>query len=118
MKLLVAGSREYTDYNRIKSLLDKIVSEYNIDTIISGTARGADRLGERYAREHNLNLEQYPADWDRYGKSAGYIRNKVMVEQADVLLALWKDRSPGTGHTIELAKKKGIQRFIVMIESK
>ena len=75
MKVIVAGSRSFRDYK----VLCKVLDEMEITTIISGGARGADKLGERYAKERGMSLEQYPAQWDRYGNQAGFIRNKERI---------------------------------------
>lgn len=76
--------------------------------VLSGTARGADQLGERWAEDNGLPVERYPADWDRYGRSAGYRRNALMAFLADGLVALWDGRSPGTRSMIELATRRGL----------
>lgn len=84
IKLLIAGSREYDDYE----FLEKAVRDLKtpIDYIISGTARGADKLGERYAMENNIDIMKFPADWNSYGKKAGYIRNEQMGKTCDLAL--------------------------------
>jgi hypothetical protein len=73
--------------------------------IISGTARGADRMGEQYAVDHHLEVDRYPADWDRYGRSAGYQRNVQMAKVATHLIAFWDGESRGTKHMINIAKE-------------
>jgi len=114
MKTIIAGSRTIEDYE----LLSKIIKESNfkIDLIVSGGAKGVDELGERYAREHAIPLKLFPADWDKYGKSAGMIRNQQMVDYADSLIAIWDGKSKGTAHTINQAKKKGLQLKIHLIK--
>ena len=72
--------------------------------IVSGTAKGADQLGEKYAKEKGYPVKQFPADWSK-GKSAGYVRNEEMAKYADALIAFWNGLSKGTGHMIDLAKK-------------
>jgi len=108
MKLAVVGSRGFNDYELLKSVLDKI----DIDVIVSGGANGADRLSERYAEENNIALEIYPADWDRYGKRAGYIRNRDIWEAATSGIAFWDGESRGTAHSFELSKKLGKKLFV------
>lgn len=81
--------------------------------IVSGTAKGADQLGERFAKEHNYQIKQFPADWNTYGKKAGYIRNKQMAEYADALVAFWNGESKGTKSMIELAEKNLLQIKVV-----
>lgn len=76
-RIIVAGSRDFNNYELVKNILDEYMEypQFKNPVIVSGGARGADSLGERYAKENNLQLEIYPADWNRYGKSAGYKRN-------------------------------------------
>lgn len=113
MKLIVAGSRDFTDYELVCKHLDEIVSKYGISEIVSGTARGTDRLGERYAIEHNIPVKRFPADWNKYGKSAGYIRNEQMARYADACICFWINKSKGTSHMINLAKKHKIRLRVV-----
>jgi hypothetical protein len=110
MRLIIAGSRDIVDYQILVIAMEKY--KLSPDVIISGTARGTDKLGERWAKEHNIPVEKYPADWDTYGKSAGYRRNAEMANAADALLALWDGKSKGTKHMIDLAKKKSLKIFI------
>jgi len=111
MRVIIAGSREIVNYNTLlKAITD---SGFEITTVVSGGARGVDRLGERYAREHNIPIIQYIPDWDKWGKPAGYIRNKEMADNADALIALWDGESKGTKHMIDIAKAKGLHVHIV-----
>lgn len=108
IKIVVAGSREYTNYNEAKKFIDKCLSrirENNEIVIISGGARGADALGERYAKENNLKIEQYHADWETYGRSAGPIRNKIMAQNCNYVICFWDGKSRGTKTMIEYAKQ-------------
>ena len=84
-------------------------------TIISGNASGADALGERYAREHSLKLEIYPAEWEEYGKSAGPLRNKLMAEKADFVVAFWDGNSRGTKNMIDCAIDQNIPYRIIKV---
>jgi len=79
--------------------------DFNDIEIVSGRARGIDILGERYAKENNLKLKLFPADWDQYGKRAGYLRNKQMAEYADALILIWDGKSRGSQMMLELAKQ-------------
>ena len=110
MKVIIAGGRDFTDAKLAYSCIREHVSPN--DTIISGHARGADEIGERYAHDNSLPLEIYPADWNRYGRSAGYIRNAVMAEAADKLIAFWDGRSRGTKNMIETAKKQSLEVIV------
>ena len=116
-KVIIAGGRDFDDYNRLKTYCDKILENkrnqgYRI-IIISGTARGADTLGERYAKEKGYEVLRFPADWNTYGKRAGYIRNKEMAENADACICFWDNISNGTRHMINIAKEKRLPTRIV-----
>ena len=114
-RLVVAGSRDFDDYTLLSAELDKLlVGKTNI-TIVSGTARGADRLGERYAAEHNLRIERFPAEWEKYHKGAGPIRNMKMVQSADAVIVFWDNESSGTKNIIECARKQDIPYRIVRV---
>lgn len=105
IRLIVAGSRNFKDYNLLKSKLDHLLKDTSEVEIVSGTANGADKLGERYAKENNYPVKQFPADWDAYGKAAGYKRNKQMAEYATHCVCFWDGVSKGTKSMIELAKQ-------------
>lgn len=110
MKLIIAGGREFTDYNRLVETMSRL--NLPVSTVISGKARGADTLGERWAKENGIKLEIYPAQWDKYGKRAGYIRNEQMAEVADAVVAFWDGKSRGTQHMINYAKTKGLKVYV------
>lgn len=97
----------------LKQKLDYLLSNQSDIIIISGTAKGADTLGERYAEEKSYEVWRYPADWNTYGKKAGYIRNEKMAQVADALVAFWDGKSRGTKHMIDLAYKYGLEVRIV-----
>ena len=103
----VVGSRGFTDARFLGQTLEDLRLESPFNTLISGGARGADRLGESWARVNDLSLVVFPAEWDRHGKRAGYIRNHWIVTAASVVVAFWDGQSPGTKHTIEIAKTMG-----------
>jgi len=115
-KVIVAGGREFNDYSLLCQTCDRMLSQkqrtHSI-VIVSGTARGADTLGERYAQERGYSIEQYPADWEHAGKAAGFIRNAQMASVADALIAFWDGQSRGTAHMIELARKHELQVRVV-----
>lgn len=113
MKTIVAGSRTYTNYVFVALALDAHLTP-DVDEIVSGGARGADSLGERYAREHHLNLTVFPAKWAENGRGAGIIRNGEMAKYADELVAFWNGRSPGTKNMIETMK--GLGKPVLVID--
>lgn len=117
LRIIIAGGRDFADYELVKNTLDKYLKDIKGEVvIISGTARGADQLGERYAKENNLMVKRFPADWDRYGKSAGPIRNDQMAKYASetkgVLFAFWDGKSRGTKNMIETAKWHGLRVYV------
>lgn len=111
MKLIIAGSREGFTYEDVLNAFDNLIDS-PITEIVSGGARGVDRFGEQLAKTKGIPLVVKPADWNKHGKSAGYIRNKEMAEYADALLALWDGESKGTKHMIDLALKNNLEVHI------
>ena len=104
---LVAGSRSFNDYELLSQTLDNLLSNQPKVAIVSGGARGADSLAERYAKERNLPLKVFTADWNRFGKSAGYKRNRQMHEfiakfQNRGCVCFWDGESKGTQHNFKL----------------
>lgn len=115
-KVIVAGSRGFSNYKLLKETCNNILREkkntHNV-IIVSGHAKGADLAGEQYANEEKLDLEIFPADWKKYGKSAGFRRNEQMAEFADALIAFWDGKSNGTKHMIDIATEKGMNVRVV-----
>ena len=105
--VIIVGSRDFADYALLKYKCDALFSRRKPTAILCGEARGADLLGKRYANEQGIPVESYPADWDRHGWSAGYIRNHEMLENADALIAFWDGRSKGTKNMIDIAMRAG-----------
>lgn len=115
-KVIIAGSRGFSNYKLLKEQCNKYLHEKrrtcNI-IIVSGHARGADTLGERYAQDEGFALEVYPAQWKKLGKQAGYRRNEQMAEVADALIAFWDGESKGTKHMIDIMNNKGLPTKVV-----
>lgn len=109
MKVIIAGSRDFNDYEKLKEVCDYMLSRQTDVEIVSGAARGADILGEQYAKEKGHSLKQFPAEWDKFGKRAGYLRNEDMAKYSDALIAFWDGKSKGTEHMINLAKKHNLK---------
>lgn len=117
---MVVGSRTFQDYKLLSDKLDNLLQNQTDIVIISGGARGADSLAERYAKEKGLMLKVFPADWSLYGKRAGFIRNKEMVEYISGTnnagcIAFWDGSSKGTKHSIRLAQEYKVPTRIIMI---
>lgn len=104
-KVIVAGSRLFLDYEFLKDRLDLLLAKKEIVQIVSGTARGADTLGEKYAVEKGYHISKFPAHWDSYGKKAGYIRNEEMARYADACVIFNLDNSAGSNHMENIAVK-------------
>ena len=114
-RVIVAGTRSFKNYALVCKVLDgvfKSVDANNIE-IVSGTARGADSMGEWYAKEHNLHLKRFPADWGGYGKGAGPVRNKQMAEYANSCVVFWDGISKGSKNMIDTAKALGLKVLVV-----
>ena len=119
-RLLVCGSRTIVDkewiFTQIESYWYFHLACYSDPIMIEGGARGVDTIAKEYALENEWEVEEYPAEWDKYGKSAGYIRNDLMVKKADEVLILWDGKSKGTKHDIDLCKKYNKPHKIVLYE--
>ena len=108
-RVIIAGGRTFKDYDRLCSVCDYMLQNQKEIEIVSGTAMGADKLGEKYAQEHGHKIARFPAKWDEHGKAAGFIRNEEMAKYADALIAFWDGRSKGSEHMINLAKKYNLK---------
>ncbi len=114
MKIAVVGSRNFQDYTLLKNTL----KNFDINQIISGGARGADTLAEDYAREKHIPVKIFYPDWQKFGKAAGFIRNKDIVKNSDMVIAFWDGQSRGTRSSIELAKQYGKNVKIIRFNEK
>ena len=118
-RLIIAGGRDFDNYPALRKKLDYLLkSVYDDIQIVCGKARGADQLGERYAKEKGYKIRYFPADWDGDGRSAGFIRNAKMVENADALVAFWDGKSKGTEHMIKTANEKKLDVRVVRYHAK
>lgn len=106
-KVIIAGGRDFSDYSllREKSLFFLQKKMPNV-IIVSGHASGADLLGEQFANEYGFQTIIKPADWQKYGRSAGPKRNTEMAEISDALIAFWDGKSRGTKNMIDTARQK------------
>ena len=122
LRVVIAGGREFNDFERLCKFCDNILRSYeeHFDqiTIVSGNAIGTDRMGEEYSRLRGYNLMVFLADWFKFGKRAGIIRNAQMAEYAisdgaeGILIAFWNGKSRGTKNMIEVAETRGMDRYI------
>lgn len=123
LRVIVAGTRTFTDQQLLYSTLDSILTDYPEDKykiiIISGCAKGADSIAIQYAKDHDYEIKKFPAEWDKLGKSAGIRRNLQMaqytanIHHTGLLVAFWDRNSPGTKNMIEVAQRYGIPTEII-----
>lgn len=117
MRVIIAGSRSVTEAE-VRMALQRCSWIGFASAVVSGTARGADTFGENWANEQQIEIHRYPADWAQYGKRAGPLRNKVMADNAEGLVAVWDGQSRGTHSMIELAQKQGLRVAILRTDSR
>lgn len=115
MKIIIAGSRFFSDYNLLESTVDKITKKLKKGVIISGGAIGADSLGEHWAKTHDWSLEVFLPDYDKYGRKAPLVRNQLMVDGADGLIAFHVRNSSGTTDVIRRAIKRGLKVKVITL---
>jgi hypothetical protein len=111
--LIVAGGRDFEDYELLKEKLDFFTKDKDKVVVVSGAAKGADTLGEQWAKERGYEVHPFPALWNKYGKRAGFIRNAEMLNYADALVAFWDGKSRGTAHMIKITREKGLPLRVV-----
>lgn len=132
MKVIIAGSRRLpsvglTDPShwqvprvreKMMELLEEAVekSGFQIDTVVSGRCWGIDQLGEEYAAKHGLPVEPYPADWDKFGRRAGHLRNVQMADHADALICIAAEGSTGSMDMIDIMKEKNKPLFAMILD--
>ena len=117
MRVIIAGGRDFTNVSVMAETLNNLqdvdhVIEIEKLTLICGMARGADLTAYKLFKEVGLPVEMYPADWDQYGKQAGFIRNTQMAGVADMLIAFWDGQSRGTAHMIDTARKHNLNVLV------
>jgi len=85
MRIAVIGSRTFDDYEKLCQVMDELPSKVTL--VVSGGAKGADSLGEKWAKENGVELKVFKPDWTKYGKGAGVVRNRQIVDECDFCLA-------------------------------
>lgn len=119
-KVIIAGSRGFSNYKLLREQCNKFLRDKRKTSniiVVSGHARGADTLGEKYAQDEGFTLEIYLAQWKKFGKRAGYRRNEQMAEVADALIAFWDGSSKGTKHMIDIMNEKNLLVRVVEYET-
>lgn len=105
MNIAIVGSRDYEDVSKVVAFVKELPKG---TVVISGGARGVDTIAEASAQMFGLETKIFKADWATYGKQAGFLRNRQIVDLADRLVAFWDGQSRGTAHSIQLGYDKGI----------
>ena len=115
MKVIIAGSRNFINYHELKKECNQfLLDKKNIEIVSGDHYKGADKLGVQYANEKGFNIVRFPAEWNKFGKAAGPIRNKEMAIFADALIAFWDGKSRGTKNMIQLAKQNGLLLKVIL----
>lgn len=116
MKLIVAGGRDFVNTQVMITVLMDLVEKGKIDPnpeLVCGMARGADILAFRLWKSANMQIHVFHAEWDTYGKSAGFRRNKEMGEFADAAVCFWDGKSKGTKHMIDIMNRLGKPVYVI-----
>lgn len=115
IKVIVAGSRTFKNYELLRKKLDYYLQNYTRDEIeiVCGKAKGADTLGEKYAFIRGIPIKYFPANWDKYGKSAGYKRNAEMAKYATHCIIFWNGISKGSKHMADIARENNLHLKII-----
>jgi hypothetical protein len=104
-RVVIFGSRDFNNFPLLQKKVDFLTQNLGPITILSGKAKGADSLGEKYAHSRDIPVMEFPAEWETYGKRAGMVRNKEMFDNCDYGIAFWDGTSPGTKMMINLFHK-------------
>jgi hypothetical protein len=115
MKVIIAGSRSINDYKSIGQAIK--ASNFNITEVVCGCAIGVDRIGQTWAIANGISVKEMPADWNRYGRAAGPIRNAQMADYADAAIIIWDGKSPGSLNMIKEIKSRNKPYFIDVISN-
>ena len=118
MKIVIAGSRDYKNFEEAEVFIRACLGEWEKDApfiFLSGGCAGADRIGELFAAKNGYETNVFPADWERFGRAAGPIRNRKMAQSCDVVICFWDGKSRGTKSMISLAKEYGLPVKVKMI---
>lgn len=119
MKVIIAGSRAGMTMPIVEAAMREACGmDVAVTEVVSGCARGVDRYGEHWAAERGIPIKRFEADWKRYGRRAGPLRNRKMAEYADALVAVWNGHSPGTANMIETAKALGLKVHVHRVEGR
>lgn len=113
LKVIVAGGRDFNNYDLLSEKLDKLFSKTANVVIVSGMARGVDSLALKYAEENKIRVSEFPAKWNKHGKASGFRRNVEMARFADACVCFWDGKSVGTKHMIDTAQRMNLKLRII-----
>ena len=116
MKIAIIGSRDFSNYDLLTKEILKRIAFWDISEVVSGGAKGADLLGRKFAIDNSKKLVEFLPDWS-LGRGAGFIRNKKIVEYADIIFAFWDGKSKGTKNSIDTARKLGKDIYIIQYDN-
>ena len=112
-RVCISGCRTGCDYDIVRNALQTIPLG---SIVVHGGAKGVDSIADELAKDMGFEVEVWEADWKRYGKSAGPIRNREMIETCDMVIAFWDGSSRGTKNAISIANKNGLDVEVIPIE--
>src|SRR5574344_367518 len=122
MKIAVVGGRDFEDYNKMQRVIESYFDD-NIELwdrknviFVSGGAKGADSLMEKFAKKFDYNTLIFKPDWNLYGKSAGFVRNRKIIQNSDVVFAFWDGKSKGTKNSIDIAEELNKKLYVIKYE--
>lgn len=111
MKVIIAGGRDITDPKFVERAVK--ASGYKITEVVCGMAKGVDTLGKEWAESQGIPVKEFPANWSKFHRAAGPIRNAEMAKYADALIAIMKPGSKGTRNMVELARKRKMPNLVL-----
>ena len=112
INIAIVGSRDFVDYKALDKFVQEHVNLTKIEFVVSGGAKGADKLAEQFANHHSLGIRVIYPNWQKYGKKAGFLRNKLIIEASNIVFAFWDGESRGTLSSINLAKEANKELYI------
>ena len=116
MKVIIVGNRSITDYEAVVSAIKR--SGFKITEVVSGCAQGVDTLGLKYAAMNHIRVMKFPANWSKYGRLAGFVRNAQMADYGEALIAIYVGNSRGTLNMIKQAQDRKLPTYIVCLDNK
>ncbi len=113
MKVIVAGSRVFNDYQYLQTCCDLMAEEWVPDLVVCGMAKGADLAGRKWAKARGIEVKEMPADWNTEPRLAGFLRNVEMSKVADAAIVFWDGHSNGSAHMIRVMREAGKPVIVV-----